>query len=63
MTDALGVRVVAEGVETRIQADALRAAGCFEAQGYLYGRPVPAEAFAALLHAGGMAAGEPVVTV
>jgi diguanylate cyclase (GGDEF)-like protein/PAS domain S-box-containing protein len=36
---ALGVRSVAEGVETNDQADALRALGCRFAQGYLFSRP------------------------
>lgn len=40
---ALGVRVVAEGVENERQADHLRAAGCAEAQGFLYSRPLTAE--------------------
>jgi diguanylate cyclase (GGDEF)-like protein/PAS domain S-box-containing protein len=38
----LGLRVVAEGVETHWQAEILRAAGCRLVQGYLYSRPVPA---------------------
>jgi diguanylate cyclase (GGDEF)-like protein len=38
---ALGVRSIAEGVETENQALLLRAAGCNEVQGYLYGRPAP----------------------
>ncbi len=42
---SLGVRVVAEGVETREQLAALHALGCDFAQGYLIGRPVPAEQF------------------
>lgn len=36
----LGHRVVAEGVETEEVAQMLRAAGCDEAQGYFYGRPM-----------------------
>jgi PAS domain S-box-containing protein len=38
----LGLAVVAEGIETRAEADALVALGCRLGQGYLYGRPVPA---------------------
>lgn len=37
----LGLRVVAEGVETRAQHDFLRGIGCDRAQGYFYGRPAP----------------------
>ena len=36
---ALGVRAVAEGVETPEQADALRTMGCTVAQGYHFARP------------------------
>ncbi len=37
----LGINVVAEGVETQIQADELARQGCKSMQGYLFGRPVP----------------------
>ncbi len=40
---ALGVTVVAEGVETEAQASELRAIGCDGAQGFLFGRPMPEE--------------------
>jgi EAL domain-containing protein (putative c-di-GMP-specific phosphodiesterase class I) len=40
----LGLRVVAEGVETQSQFEALRAMGCERAQGYLLGKPVEASA-------------------
>ena len=52
LAQALGVHVVAEGVETQEQADHLRALGYTAAQGYLYARPLPPDDFAALLTAG-----------
>jgi diguanylate cyclase (GGDEF)-like protein/PAS domain S-box-containing protein len=42
---ALRLDVVAEGVETRFQADLLRSLHCRTAQGYLFARPLPAEQF------------------
>ena len=41
LSRALGVKTIAEGVETENQATLLRAAGCEDVQGYLYGRPAP----------------------
>ncbi|CAH0446864.1 hypothetical protein LMG10661_02927 [Ralstonia syzygii subsp. syzygii] len=46
---SLGVDVVAEGVETRAQADILRGLGCGLGQGWLFGHPVPALDAAATL--------------
>ncbi|WP_324273608.1 GGDEF domain-containing phosphodiesterase [Blastococcus brunescens] len=42
MAGALGLSVVAEGVETDAQDAVLKRVGCTYAQGWLYGRPIPA---------------------
>ena len=42
---ALGLRIVAEGVETGVQQDFLTQLGCDSLQGYLLGHPMPAERF------------------
>lgn len=44
LAQALGMKVVAEGVETEGQQAILRGLGCDELQGYLYAKPMPAEA-------------------
>jgi diguanylate cyclase (GGDEF)-like protein len=49
MAHGLGLRVVAEGVESAAQLAALRDVGCDEAQGYLFGRPVAADQIPVLL--------------
>jgi two-component system CheB/CheR fusion protein len=49
MAHALGLRVVAEGVETVEQSDVLKAEGCDIAQGYLFHRPLAPDDFARLL--------------
>jgi predicted signal transduction protein with EAL and GGDEF domain len=46
----LSLTVVAEGVETQVQADHLRELGCQQAQGYLFGRPMPIEQLGARLN-------------
>ena len=49
MGRALGMTIVAEGVETAAQESFLRAHGCDEMQGYLFSRPLPPEQLADLL--------------
>jgi EAL domain-containing protein (putative c-di-GMP-specific phosphodiesterase class I) len=49
MAQKLRLQVIAEGVETQAQADFLREAGCDELQGYLFSRPVTADALSHLL--------------
>lgn len=46
MAHSLDLSVVAEGVETERQLSILRMLGCDIGQGYLYSKPLPAEAFA-----------------
>lgn len=43
LADGLSIPVLAEGIETEAQAFALRREGCTLMQGYLFGRPVPAD--------------------
>jgi diguanylate cyclase (GGDEF)-like protein/PAS domain S-box-containing protein len=50
MTEALGLNVIAEGVETEAQREFLDGHGCHAFQGYLFSKPVPVDQFAALLH-------------
>jgi diguanylate cyclase (GGDEF)-like protein len=49
----LGLAVVAEGVETQQQLELLRDNGCHELQGYMLGRPMPADGIAAALRRSG----------
>lgn len=49
LAHALGVEVLAEGVESIEQLQTLRQLGCDEAQGYFLGRPMPASEFAEFL--------------
>lgn len=49
LAHGLGVRVVAEGVESQAQLEALRKLGCDTAQGYLLARPQPPQAITSLL--------------
>jgi diguanylate cyclase (GGDEF)-like protein len=54
LSEAAGLDVVAEGVETPEQRDCLLSLGCRSAQGYLFSRPVPAAEATALLLAGAL---------
>jgi diguanylate cyclase (GGDEF)-like protein len=49
IAESLSLRVIAEGVEDEADATILRAAGCHEFQGFLYHRPMRADALTALL--------------
>ncbi|MEN9357702.1 MAG: hypothetical protein RL695_1873, partial [Pseudomonadota bacterium] len=52
LAHSLGLQVVAEGVETKEQADFLVGNGCVVMQGYLYSRPIPADEIPPLVAAG-----------
>ena len=49
MSHGLGLRVIAEGVETESQCDFMRLNACDEIQGYYFSRPVPADQLLRLL--------------
>lgn len=51
MSKDIGLDLIAEGVETREQADFLEHCGCNSAQGFLYSRPVPVDMFETFLKA------------
>ncbi|MDB5824583.1 MAG: hypothetical protein JWR21_3287 [Herminiimonas sp.] len=55
MTHKLGLKVVAEGIETSAQRDLLVSFGCDYGQGYLFSKPVPAESFLEVI-------GKPITT-
>jgi len=49
MAHSLSLKTIAEGVETAQVAEALKAYGCDEVQGYYYGRPMPTDEVTAFL--------------
>jgi diguanylate cyclase (GGDEF)-like protein len=66
---SFGMTTTAEGVETQVQLDQMRAEGCTEVQGYFYSRPMPAGEIAKLLssfqergQAAGLAHGDAVAS-
>jgi EAL domain-containing protein (putative c-di-GMP-specific phosphodiesterase class I) len=56
MSDALGLNVIAEGVETQAQHEFLDEHGCHAFQGYLFGKPLPLAQFETSLADGKMLA-------
>ncbi|MFM7809658.1 MAG: putative bifunctional diguanylate cyclase/phosphodiesterase, partial [Planctomycetota bacterium] len=52
MSHKLGLKVVAEGVETQRQAELLTRLGCDSMQGFLFSRPIPPEQLEAILRHG-----------
>ena len=52
MSRGLGIEVVAEGVETSAELEALRERGCTMYQGYLFSRPIPTKDYESLLRKG-----------
>jgi diguanylate cyclase (GGDEF)-like protein/PAS domain S-box-containing protein len=51
MAHSLGLKVIAEGVETSVQASFLESERCEEVQGFLYAKPLPIDDFEAFLRA------------
>jgi diguanylate cyclase (GGDEF)-like protein len=49
LAHSMGLSVVGEGVETSFQAETLRSWGCEQLQGFLFSKPVPAEAIPVLI--------------
>jgi len=54
MGQALGQKIISEGVETQSQLDFLKSVNCDIVQGYYYSKPVPAAGFEALLQSQAM---------
>jgi EAL domain-containing protein (putative c-di-GMP-specific phosphodiesterase class I) len=52
MAHSMNIKVLAEGVETEEQVTFLDATNCDEIQGFLFSKPLPADAFSELMQAG-----------
>ncbi len=50
MAHSMGMKVIAEGIETQEQLELLRQAGCDMAQGFYFSKPLPVKAFEAFTH-------------
>ena len=61
LADNLGLKVIAEGVETEEQRDALAESGCQAYQGFFFSRPLPVEDFEAYVRTHGTSAGQQAV--
>jgi EAL domain-containing protein (putative c-di-GMP-specific phosphodiesterase class I) len=59
LANELGIEVIAEGVETEAQMRFLMAAGCRQAQGFYFSRPVPVAQMTELLRRGTTKIDEP----
>jgi diguanylate cyclase (GGDEF)-like protein/PAS domain S-box-containing protein len=59
LAKSLNLKVIAEGVETKEQLEALKSKGCDEVQGYYFSRPVTADAFEQLLQGSDQRQGSP----
>ncbi len=59
LAKSLAMELVAEGIEDAAQLALVRGVGCTKGQGYLFARPIPAEAFEQLLFGPAAAAWEP----
>jgi diguanylate cyclase (GGDEF)-like protein len=59
VAQSLGMRTIAEGVETEAQATVLRELGCDRGQGYLFGKPLNVDAATAFIAASGVTADAP----
>ena len=51
LSGTLGLKAIAEGIETEAQENFLKSVGCHLVQGFRYARPMPADAFAAYAQA------------